>query len=44
MVKSEFIILLRPVIASPQSEQQLLRERSTRLNEINRSLDPFSGR
>ena len=43
-VKSEFIILLRPVIASPQSEQQLLRERSTRLNEINRSLDPFSGR
>jgi MSHA biogenesis protein MshL len=43
-VKSEFIILLRPVIASPNSEQQLLRERSTRLNEINRSLDPFSGR
>jgi MSHA biogenesis protein MshL len=43
-VKSEFIILLRPVIASPQSEQQLLRERSTRLNEINRSLDPFSVR
>jgi len=43
-VKSEFIILLRPVIASAQSEQQLLRERSSRLNEINRSLDPFSGR
>lgn len=44
MVKSEFIILLRPVIASAQSEQQLLQERSSRLNEINRSLDPFNSR
>lgn len=43
-VKSEFIILLRPVIASPQSERQLLEERGDRLNEINRSLDPFNGR
>jgi MSHA biogenesis protein MshL len=40
-VKSEFIILLRPVIASPQSEQRLLRERSERLRSINSSLDPF---
>ncbi len=43
-VKSEFIILLRPVIASAQSEQQLLQERSNRIDNINRSLDPFSGR
>ena len=43
-VKSEFIILLRPIIASPQSEQRLLQERSGRLNDINRSLDPFNGR
>lgn len=40
-IKSEFIILLRPVIASEQSEQQLLRDRDNRLREINRSLDPF---
>jgi len=43
-VKSEFIILLRPVIASAQSERQLLRERSDRIEAINRSLDPFNGR
>jgi MSHA biogenesis protein MshL len=41
-VKSEFIILLRPVIASPLSEQRLLRERSERLRSINSSLDPFA--
>jgi MSHA biogenesis protein MshL len=41
-VKSEFIILLRPVIASAQSEQQLLRERDTRLRDINQLLNPFS--
>ncbi len=41
-VKSEFIILLRPIIASPQSEQQLLRERNDRLRDINRSLNPFA--
>jgi len=40
-VKSEFIILLRPVIGSDQSEQQLLRDRDNRLREINRSLNPF---
>jgi MSHA biogenesis protein MshL len=43
-VKSEFIILLRPVIANPQSEQQLIRDRRDRLNEINRDLDPFFAR
>ncbi len=42
--KREFIILLRPVIASAQSEQQLLQERSNRVDNINRSLDPFNGR
>ncbi|MDO8907107.1 MAG: secretin N-terminal domain-containing protein [Pseudohongiella sp.] len=41
-VKSEFIILLRPVIASAQSEQQLLRERDNRMREINQSINPFS--
>lgn len=41
-VKSEFIILLRPIIASPQSEQELLRERDDRLRAINSSLNPFT--
>ena len=43
-VKSEFIILLRPVIGNQQSEQGLLRDRNERLNEINRDLDPFTTR
>lgn len=43
-VKSEFIILLRPVINTDESEQQLLRARKDRLNEINRDLDPFKTR
>lgn len=41
-VKSEFIILLRPIIANPQSEQNMLRERNERLRQINRELDPFA--
>lgn len=41
-VKSEFIILLRPVIASAQSEQQLLRERNERVRELNREINPFA--
>jgi hypothetical protein len=41
-VKSEFIILSHPVIASAQSEQQLLCERNNRLRDINQSLNPFS--
>jgi len=41
-VKSEFIILLRPVIASPQSEQELLRERNDRLRSLNREINPFA--
>jgi MSHA biogenesis protein MshL len=44
MVKSEFIILLRPVIGSAQSEQKLIRDRSDRIEEINRELDPFKAR
>lgn len=40
-VKSEFIILLRPVIANSQSEQELLRERSERLRRLNHSINPF---
>ncbi|MDP2282596.1 MAG: secretin N-terminal domain-containing protein [Pseudohongiella sp.] len=41
-VKSEFIILLRPVIATSQSEQNLLRERSERVRRISETLNPFS--
>lgn len=41
-VKSEFIILLRPVIANPQSEQNLIRERSDRVRSINNAINPFS--
>ncbi|ALO45158.1 secretin N-terminal domain-containing protein [Pseudohongiella spirulinae] len=43
-VKSEFIILLRPVIGGAQSEQQLLRERSDRLRDMGRDINPFNGR
>jgi len=41
-VKSEFIILLRPVIASSQNEQRMMRESSDRIRNINRQLDPFA--
>lgn len=41
-VKSEFIILLRPIIANSQSEQNLIRERSERVRSINSSINPFS--
>lgn len=40
-VKSEFIILLRPVIANTESEQRLMRERSDRLRSMNLELNPF---
>ena len=40
-VKSEFIILLRPVIANTESEQRLLRERNDRVRSINQELNPF---
>lgn len=40
-MKSEFIILLRPVIANPQSEQRLIRDRSDRLRSLNQELNPF---
>ena len=40
-VKSEFIILLRPVIANTESEQRLIRERSDRLRSLNQELNPF---
>lgn len=43
-VKSEFIILLRPVIGNQQSEQGLMRDRNERLRDINRDLDPFTTR
>lgn len=43
-IKSEFIILLRPVIGNQQSEQGLMRDSNERLREINRDLDPFTTR
>lgn len=43
-VKSEFIILLRPVIGNQQSEQGLMRDRNESLRDINRDLDPFTTR
>jgi MSHA biogenesis protein MshL len=41
-VKSEFIILLRPVIANTQSEQNLLRDTGERVRRISETLNPFS--
>lgn len=47
-VKSEFIILLRPVIANPETEQRILRESNERFralqDDMQRSLDPFNNR
>ncbi|MDH7942697.1 secretin N-terminal domain-containing protein [Pseudohongiella sp. SYSU M77423] len=41
-VKSEFIILLRPIVANPQSEQRLIRERSDRLRALGQDINPFA--
>ena len=41
-VKSEFIILLRPLVANAESEQRLLRERSERLRTMRNSINPFA--
>ncbi len=40
-VKSEFIILLRPIIATPQTERRFIRESNERFRNINQAIDPF---
>ena len=41
-VKSEFIILLRPIIANDQSEQRLIREGNERLQRLRNDINPFA--
>lgn len=41
-VKSEFIILLRPVIANMESDQQMLQQKTTRLENLRREINPFA--
>ncbi|MEQ8954438.1 MAG: pilus (MSHA type) biogenesis protein MshL, partial [Gammaproteobacteria bacterium] len=40
-VKSEFIILLKPIIASAENDRNLLNESNERFRDINRAIDPF---
>jgi MSHA biogenesis protein MshL len=41
-VKSEFIILLRPVIATLESDQDMLEQKTTRLEQLRREINPFA--
>jgi MSHA biogenesis protein MshL len=41
-VKSEFIILLKPIIASEAGDRNLLQESNDRFRDINRAIDPFA--
>ena len=41
-VKSEFIILLKPIIANAEGDATLLNESNERFREINRAIDPFA--
>lgn len=41
-VKSEFIILLKPIIANAEGDARLLNESNERFRDINRSIDPFA--
>ena len=41
-VKSEFIILLKPIIANTEGDKALLNESNARFREINRRVDPFA--
>lgn len=41
-VKSEFIILLKPIIANREGDRQLLNESKERFRDINRIVDPFA--
>lgn len=40
-VKSEFIILLRPMIANPGNEQKFIRDSSDRFRQINQDINSF---
>ena len=41
-VKSEFIILLKPIIAGEQGDREILNDSNERFREINRAIDPFA--
>jgi MSHA biogenesis protein MshL len=41
-VKSEFIILLKPIIANSASDRTLINDSNERFRDINRAIDPFS--
>jgi len=41
-VKSEFIILLKPIMASEAGDRGLLQESNDRFRDINRAIDPFA--
>ena len=41
-VKSEFIILLKPIIANAEGDKKVLDESNERFRQINRSIDPFA--
>ncbi len=41
-VKSEFIILLKPIIANREGDSKVIQESNERFREINRAIDPFA--
>jgi MSHA biogenesis protein MshL len=41
-VKSEFIILLKPIIANSEGDKAVLDESNQRFKNINRAIDPFA--
>lgn len=41
-VKSEFIILLKPIIADADSDREVLGESNRRFRDLNRAIDPFA--
>ncbi len=41
-VKSEFVILLKPIIANAEGDRKLMNESNERIREINRAIDPFA--
>jgi MSHA biogenesis protein MshL len=41
-VKSEFIILLKPIVASALGDRSVLNESNKRFRELNRAIDPFA--
>ncbi|MEX2470098.1 MAG: secretin N-terminal domain-containing protein [Pseudohongiellaceae bacterium] len=41
-VKSEFIILLKPIIADAEGDRRVIEESNERFRELNRSIDPFA--